>query len=71
MAAQNNSLEWSMWSQETKVKVIPSGAGRARLKTYHKHIDPALYDGLIMPLVQLQMFIALVIWQVQLQRLRN
>ena len=47
---------------------------RARLKSCHKFIDPALYDGQYMPLVQLQIFthcITLVIWLVKLLNQRN
>ena len=44
---------------------------RARFKSCHKRIDPALCDGQYMLLVQLQMFIALVIWLVKLLQQRN
>ena len=35
--------------RKSKAEVIPSGPERAWLKRCHKHIDPALYDGLYAP----------------------
>ena len=54
----------------SKIKEIPLSK-RARLKLCLKHIDPAVYDGQYKPLVQLQMYIALVIWLVKLLKQRN
>ena len=59
---------------ETKTATITECpvSERARLKSCHKCIDPALYDGQYMPLVQLQMFIAhLVLILVKLLKQRN
>ena len=35
--------------RKSKAEVIPSGPERAWLKRCHKHVDPALYDGLYAP----------------------
>ena len=49
MAAKIIDFNEACEVRKTKVEVIPSGSERAGLKTWHKHIDPALYDGLYVP----------------------
>ena len=55
--------------KRSKIKEIPVNE-KARLKSCHIHIDPALYDGQY-ALGQHQMFIALVIWLVNSLKQRN
>ena len=49
MAAKIIDFNEACEVRKTKVEVIPSGSERAGLKTWHKHIDPALYNGLYPP----------------------
>ena len=56
--------------RKSKAEVIPSGTEKVDLKDV---INTLILHCMMvcMPLIQLQMFKALVIWQVQLQRLQN
>ena len=71
MAAKIIDFNEACEVRKTKVEVIPSGSERAGLKTWHKHIDPALYDGLFSPCSTSDVYSFGYMASTILQRLRN